>query len=99
MFLVERGDPVLLVWPADRTTWNAQARTITFDNYESRGDPDAGRRVTVGDGMRVVLGGSGGSIAESGTTTEGWVERRQWVARPAASCPLEEWWSVGALTR
>ena len=92
VFLVTRGGPVLLVWPADRTTWNTQARTIAFANFD-------GRTVTFGDGTRVVVGGSGDSNSDSGTTTEAWLARTPWVARPAPSCPSESWWWVGALTR
>jgi hypothetical protein len=92
VFLVTTGGPVLLVWPADRTTWNPQARTVAFANFD-------GSTVTVGDGTTVVLGGGGDNDDESGTTTEAWLARTQWVARPAASCPLDSRWWVGALTR
>lgn len=90
--LVTRGGPVLLVWPADRTTWNAEERSIAFANYD-------GSTVTASDGAYVVVGGSGDSNEESGMTTEAWLARTPWVARPAASCPLEARWWVGALTR
>ena len=90
--LVTRGGPVLLVWPADRTTWNAEERSVAFANYD-------GSAVTASDGAYVVVGGSGDSNDESGTTTEAWLARTPWVARPAASCPLEARWWVGALTR
>ncbi len=90
--LVTRGGPVLLVWPADRTTWNAEERSIAFANYD-------GSTVTPSDGAYVVVGGSGDSNEESGMTTEAWLARTPWVARPSASCPLEARWWVGALTR
>jgi hypothetical protein len=86
------GGSSLLVWPADRTTWNAQTRAITFANFD-------GSTVSAGDGTPVVLGGSGDSKDESGTTTEAWLARTPWVARPADSCPLDSRWWVGALTR
>jgi hypothetical protein len=92
VFLVTTGGPVLLVWPADRTTWNPQARTVAFANFD-------GSTVSVGDGTPVVLGGGGDNNDESGTTTEAWLARTQWVARPAPSCPLDSRWWVGALTR
>ncbi len=79
------GGPVLLVWPADRTSWNPGARTIAFSNFD-------GTPVSAGDGSRVVLGGSGDSKDESGTTTEAWLARTPWVARPADSCPLDSRW-------
>ena len=92
VFLAETGSPVLLVWPADRTRWNAAARTITFVNFD-------GSTVTVGDGTRVVVGGGGDSNDESGTTSEAWLARTRWMARPDASCPLDSRWFVGELTR
>ena len=88
VFLVERGGPVLLLWPADRTTWDAEQRTITFANFD-------GTTATVGDGQPVVLGGGGGSSAESGVTTGAWVAGMTWVARPADGCPLDPYWGVG----
>ena len=92
VFLDGPGGPVLLVWPADRTTWNAQARTIAFSNFD-------GSTVSAGDGTPVVLGGSGESNEEGGSRTEAWLARTPWVARPADSCPLDSRWWVGALTR
>lgn len=92
VFLNTPGGPRLLVWPADRTTWDAQTRTITFANFD-------GSTMSAGDGTPVVLGGSGDSNDESGTTTEAWLARTRWVAPPAASCPVESRWWVGALTR
>ena len=92
VFLDGPGGPSLLVWPADRTTWNAQTRAITFANFD-------GSTVSAGDGTPVVLGGSGDSNEEGGSTTEAWLARTPWVARPADSCPLDSRWWVGALTR
>ncbi len=91
-FLDQRGGPSLLVWPADRTTWDGQTRTITFANFD-------GSTVSARDGMSVVLGGSGDSNDESGTTTEAWLARTPWVQPPAPSCPAESRWWVGALMR
>jgi len=93
VFMEVGGTPTLLIWPADRTTWSAETQSITFENFD-------GTTVTVADGDDVVVGGSGGgrsSEAESGISNEGWVGRREWVVPPAASCPLDEHWSVGSL--
>jgi hypothetical protein len=98
VILEARRGPVLLIWPADRTTWGAAAKAVAFDNYESSGDPESGKTVTVTDGMRVALGGSGGT-RDDGETPEEWLADREWVMRPAASCVVDEWWSVGAMTR
>jgi hypothetical protein len=88
---LERADGVeLLFWPADRTTWDAPSRTITFENFD-------GRMVTVADGDEVVLGGGGDSEAESGVSDDAWVERMEWVAPPDPSCPLDPRFGVGAV--
>lgn len=79
---------MLLIWPANRTAWNAAERTITFEDLD-------GSNVTVEDGTAVALGGGGGSSAESGVRPEVWLERMTWVARPAATCPLDPYWGVG----
>ena len=91
--LLESGGTILLlIWPADRTMWDAELRAITFMNYD-------GAIVTVSDGDHVVLGGGGDSAAESGVTGEEWVRRMTWVVPPASSCPLDERWGVGAVGR
>ncbi len=84
------GEVALLFWPADRTTWKASFRSITFENYD-------GSVVTVHDGNNVVLGGSGDSEAESGISGADWVRQMTWVAPPASSCAFEAWWGVGAV--
>ena len=87
------GEVTLLTWPADRTTWDEASRTITFENFD-------GTIVTVADGDDVVVGGSGGgteSEAEGGISSEEYVDRIDWVAPPASSCPLDSWWGVGAI--
>jgi hypothetical protein len=86
------GEVTLLFWPADRTTWNGESRTITFKNFD-------GTVVTVEDGDEVVVGGSGDSVGESGLSGQEWVDRFDWVAAPAPSCPLDLRWGVGAVGR
>lgn len=90
--LERAGEVQLLFWPADRTTWDAEVRAITFENFD-------GTVVTVADGDSVVLGGSGDSELESGRSGEEWVDSMEWVAPPAGSCPLETRWGVGAVER
>lgn len=92
VILVDLSGPALLLWPADRTTWNAEDRTITFENLD-------GTSVSVGDGESVVLGGGGGSSAESGVTPEAWLAGMTWVARPANGCPLDPYWGIGDVRR
>lgn len=84
------GTVTLLFWPADRTTWGAESRAITFKNFD-------GSVVTVSDGDGVVLGGGGDSAVESGISGEEWVKRMVWVARPAPSCSLDRRWGVGGV--
>lgn len=81
------GELELLVWPADRTTWNADARAITLENLD-------GSAVTFRDGDRVSFGG-GDSVGESGVSGEEWVRQTDWVAPPAPSCPIDAHWYVG----
>jgi hypothetical protein len=47
------GGIELLVWPVDRTSWDARARMITLRNLD-------GRTSTFRDGDQVQLGGGGG---------------------------------------
>ncbi len=90
VFLERGGEVTLLFWPADRATWSAASRAITFENFD-------GSVVTVGDGDHVVLGGGGDTEAESGISGEEWVRRMEWVAPPASSCSLDPRWGVGAV--
>ncbi len=90
VFLESRGEVTLLFWPADRTTWSAESRAISFANLD-------GNVATVGDGDHVVLGGGGAGEAGSGISGEEWVRRTDWVAPPDLSCPLDPRWGVGAL--
>jgi len=90
VYIESRGDRTLLFWPADRTTWNEEARTITFLNFD-------GTSATVTDADQVVLGGGGDSESESGISAEEWVERMIWVAAPDPSCSAERRFGVGVV--
>lgn len=81
----------LLVWPADRSAWTANSRTITFRN------PD-GSTVPLRDGDQVTIGGGGDSDVESSISGDEWVRRTEWVAAPAPSCPIRVRWSVTEVT-
>lgn len=87
VFLDERGERVLLVWPSDRTAWDPVARTITF------GRPGGGVR-TIGEGDTVALGGGGSSTAEGGPAAEEWLQTVDWVAPPAPACVTDTRWFV-----
>lgn len=90
VLLESPGEVMLLFWPADRTTWSAESRAISFKNFD-------GSVFTVSDGDHVVLGGGGDSEAESGISGAEWVRRTKWVAPPASSCPLDPRWGVGGV--
>jgi hypothetical protein len=80
------GESELLVWPADRTRWDASAGTIGFTNADGIG-------LSLHDRQLVSLGGGGDGTAESGVSGEEWMARVDWVAPPDLSCPLEiRWW-------
>lgn len=89
--LDQAGDQTTkLVWPADRTTWAAATRSITFVTLE-------GMQVTLTDGDSVTFVGGGDSAEESGVSGESWRDGIEWIAPPADGCPLESRWSVGDL--
>jgi hypothetical protein len=92
VFLETTDGAVELVWPADRTTWDPRARSVTFQNVDRT-------RVTAEEAVLVVVGGGGDSSAESGITSEAWLNQTTWIQRPSASCPLDARWYVGALAR
>lgn len=84
------GEDELLVWPADRTRWDGESRTIIFE------DLDAGT-VTLADGDAVISGGGGGSFEESGTSSEEWASDFEWVSPPAQECLTDAHWFIGGI--
>lgn len=82
------GEDVLLVWPADRTTWNADERTVTLEDVN-------GDRGTAGDGDQIRVGGGGSTVDEGGAQGDEWVEGVDWVSAPDESCPSDSRWIVG----
>lgn len=81
------GEAELLVWPVDRTRWDASPGTIGFTNSD-------GSEVTLRDRDAVSFGGGGDSTAESGVSGEEWAAGIDWVAPPDPSCPKEIRWYV-----
>jgi hypothetical protein len=90
VYLVFDGQSTLLFWPADRTRWNENARSIAYTN-------DNGVVATASNGDVVVLGGGGDSAAESGVSGPQWVSRMTWVAPPHPSCAADIRWGVGQM--
>jgi hypothetical protein len=84
VFVETAGEKGLVVWPADRTRWNATDGSISFTTL-------AGREVRLVSGQHVVLAGGGVHIAEAGAD---WVERVTWVRRPAPECLTDGAWFV-----
>jgi hypothetical protein len=82
------GEPELLVWPADRTRWDAADKSIGFSE-------PGGRQVTLANGLEVSFSGGGDGTAESGVSGAEWASSVDWVAAPDAACPMEIRWYVG----
>jgi hypothetical protein len=78
---------MLLVWPSDRTTWDATTGEVSFRR------PD-GHITSVRNGQDVVLGGGGSSEAEDGPSDEEWIGQLDWLASPAPDCMVETRWLV-----
>ncbi len=70
-YLESDDGPSLLVWPADRTTWNAVDNSLSFTSESGT--------MTLSDGKQVVLAGSW-----FGADRDGEID---WIAAPHAECP------------
>lgn len=90
VLLDERGEDVLLVWPADRTKWEPQSGTVSF----ILGD---GRMVMLTDGDEITLGGGGSSVKEDGGLFDDWAASIEWVSEPPTSCGTDTRWFVGEI--
>lgn len=85
--LDERGNPVLLVWPAERTTWDADARTVTLTTSD-------GGTVMLRDGSETSFGGGGSDVAEGGPAAEEFLASTEWVSPPDPGCVTDSRWFV-----
>lgn len=92
VLLDERGNDVLLVWPADRVGWDAEAETVTFEST-------SGEVVTLSHGDRIAFGGGGSSQQEGGQSNEEFIEGLEWVSRPNAACVADTRWFVYDIVR
>lgn len=92
VLLDESGEDVLLLWPADRTSWDPDTRTVTFEK-------DDGEAVPVGDGDEVRLGRGGSSIDEGGPSDEEFLAAVEWESEPAESCLTDARWGVNSVER
>lgn len=85
--LDERGEEVLLVWPEDRTSWDAGSQAVQFQRAD-------GTSSTLQDGDQVAFGGGGESVDEGGRSSEDWVAAIEWVAEPKPMCIADSRWFV-----
>ncbi|GBE24647.1 hypothetical protein BMS3Bbin02_00922 [bacterium BMS3Bbin02] len=90
VFLDERGELVLLVWPSDRTEWDESSASIRFSDFD-------GSTTTFVDGQTVRLGGGGSSVEEGGLGAEEWVNSIEWMSVPLLSCVTDTRWSVSSV--
>lgn len=86
--LDDGNERVLLVWPADRTAWNADDQTVAFESTD-------GSTATLGVGDEVSLGGGGNSVNEGGLSAQEWIGNVNWAAQPQESCVGDTRWFVG----
>jgi hypothetical protein len=90
VLLGEGGDAVLLVWPAEGTTWDGEAMAVEFVGR-------SGGRAVLQDGDRVSFGGGGSSVDEDGTTASDFLESVTWISEPPRDCVVDVRWFVGDL--
>lgn len=81
---------MLLIWPADRATWNVADRSISLRNTD-------GTTVTLRDGDVVSVGGGVEGEADPSGTGRDWTAGTDWVSAPGPSCPVEIGWYVGSV--
>ena len=87
VFIERDGERMLLVWAADRTSWNPITNEISFRNPR-------GESTTVRSGQEVVLGGG---APDDDVATDKWAAAIDWVARPDPACVTDIRWYVSGL--
>ena len=87
VFLERGGERVLLLWPANETSWSPATSEIVFRRVD-------GDVVTLRDGERVVLGGGSFSTTVDGLNGEKVPRRIDWVAEPDPGCIADGRWLV-----
>ncbi len=88
VFLQAPAGNSLVVWPADRTTWDGDNAAVVFDAA------DAGT-VRLADGDRVA---STGGFDQGGTPSEEWVPV-DWVSPLAPACETDVRWILGGIEK
>jgi hypothetical protein len=87
VFLERGGERLLLIWPADETSWSPANAEIRFQR--SIGDIR-----TMRDGQRVVLGGGEFKTTVDGPNGEKLPRRIDWIAAPDLACSADASWLV-----
>ena len=88
VLLDEQGSDVLLVWPADRTSWDPVNEVVSIESLE-------GTTVELRDGDSVTFGGGGSSAAEGGQSAGEFLASVSWISEPELSCVTETRWFIG----
>lgn len=88
VFLQTPAGKSLVVWPADRTTWDGDSAVVVFE------DADAGT-VRLADGDRAA---STGGFDQGGTPSEEWLPV-DWVSPPAQTCETNVRWILGGIRK
>jgi hypothetical protein len=88
VFLTNRDERTLLIWPSTKTLWDSARQSILFS--------DGGEVHRLSDGENVAFGGSGGGSGEGGEPP-GLPDGIKWVAQPMPECVTPEYWFVGGL--
>jgi hypothetical protein len=95
-FLIDlEGVRQVVVWPSDRTTWNAETRTITLRRLLTA------ETVELREGDQIEFGGGGSSVVEGGLSGDEWAAGFDWVAPPVPECVTDVRWvlsDAGPLT-
>jgi len=87
LLIAPPDDKILLVWPADRTSWDDELRRVAFVNQD-------GTAITLRNGMSLRLGGGGFSEDESDIATADWLDQLTLVNPPEPACIPSEGWIV-----
>lgn len=86
--LLDTGDEeALLIWPDDRTSWDADRQTVTFVRNN-------GQALRFEDGQQVSFGGGGSSRGEDGQTADEFTAAIDWVAAPDPDCVMNTRWFI-----
>ncbi len=87
VFLSNRNEKTLLIWPSSQTAWEPATRTILFVDRD-------GQLHRLVAGQRVSFGGGGGGAGEGDPLAQ---LDLPWVVPPMPECAAPRYWFVGDL--